>query len=67
MFMLGFDDDKEHTVSSKVMAARKQRLALDFDDDGMPILPAVSSTSGANKEIIRSYMTEHYRMFNYPL
>lgn len=40
-------------------------MPLDFDDDGMPIVPAVSKTPGANKEIIRSFLTEHYSKFEY--
>lgn len=59
---IGIDDEKDSVAVSKIMTARKQRLVLEFDDEGMPILPPVSNISGANKEIIRSYLIEHYRM-----
>lgn len=56
----GIDDTKDSAATSKIMTTRKQRLPMEFDDDGMPILPPASNISGANKEIIRSYLIEHY-------
>lgn len=58
-FVKGFDDE-DTNISSKLVTARKQRLELDADDDGMPILPPVSGVSEQNKEVIRSFLTEHY-------
>ena len=44
------------------------KLALEHDDDGFPILPDVIQVDGEHnlehsKRLIRSYLTDHYRVY----
>lgn len=57
------DDDENSGASPTKVVARKQKLELEMDASGMPVLPPVSEVSETNKDIIRAFLTEHYSMF----
>lgn len=67
-------DEGDEELVIKIRGGRKERLALTFQPNKMPILPPWDVvTQGqesfdSQKEIIRSFVIEHYSMFwNPPL
>lgn len=61
------DEDDEEVI--KVTGGRKERLSLDFQPNKMPILPPWDivkqgrESFESQKEILRSFVIEHYSMF----
>ena len=57
-------------AAAAAVAVRRphEKLALEHDDDGFPILPDVIQGDGEDtlehhKRLIRSYLTDHYRVY----
>lgn len=64
----GADEDDEGG-EIQMTGARKQRMELDFDGLGMPILPPWDPVSQGTedpetqRELIRAFVIEHYSMW----
>ena len=56
------------TAAAAAAPRTHPKLSLDHDDDGFPILPDVIQANGEeslehHKRLIRSYLTDHYRVY----